>query len=80
MLEDSPEHDINMKECVLFVHQRLFAQKTKLKLLNVLLRDAWLALRERKNELERSVQDLLQNPEYMSYLCRSSGVVDNPQP
>lgn len=77
VLADNPEHDINMKECVLFVHQRLFTQKTKLKLLNVLLRDAWLTLRERRVELERSVQDLLQNPEYLSFLCRSSGVVES---
>ena len=70
---DKPTPDAN-KEMVMFVNNRLLAEKEKAFALSVVIRDAWLTLLQNPKELERTVDRILTERDYVKLLNRSVGM------
>ena len=58
----------------MFVNNRLLAEKEKAFALSVVIRDAWLTLLQNPKELERTVDRILTERDYVKLLNRSVGM------
>ncbi len=73
MFLDCPAYSSYVNE-ILFIHESHFANPTRLLSLNILIRDAWLKLKSYPRLLEQTIDLLLDNPDYLSMLCRAGGL------
>lgn len=71
---DFPKNGENLKESVLFVHKSHLANRRLIKLVEALVQDAWLSMRESPALLERVVSSTLSNNHFLKFLHRSAGL------
>lgn len=71
---DRPEEQFHSNFGVLIVHERLFQDKERARTLDILIRDAWLTLREREDILSATLADLLDDEQYVTFLARTCGL------
>lgn len=59
---------------VLVVHERLLRQEERCRLLDVLVRDAWLSLAEGGSCFEQTLDAVLHDPSYLNFIKRTCGL------
>lgn len=59
---------------IFFVHEKLFRDNERSKLLDMIVRDAWLHLRERPTLVDNMVELLMGDRDYVRFLKRAGGV------
>ena len=69
----------DMQESVLFAHSTFLANKDRCLALNIALRNAWLELREKPHQLSALVSDLVEEPHFMQFFTRFTGMYSQTQ-
>jgi hypothetical protein len=79
-LIDVPHAGEHAKESVMFVHESLSKNKNQLSLLQRLIRNSWLTLREDQSEVAKAVDSISSYDNFLPFLNRSSGVFHLERP
>ena len=73
-LVDTPSDIGNIKDSMLFVHESLYSDPLRAKTLEREIRNSWLTLREQPAEVTRTIDSLFSQPQFSTFLKRSSGL------
>ena len=75
-----PRPTADLQETILFGHQRVTHNKQLVRCLDIAIRDAWLELKASPELMARTVDRLLDEPNYLKVLGRHAGLYTNPTP
>ncbi len=74
---DQVESDLNITEFVLFIHNSHLGNEQLINTLRILIRDAWLSLREQGDEFRAVLNNIFADKEYLRMLKRFSGLASS---
>ena len=71
---DQPERGENFSESILFVHESFAEDKARMRLLDILLRDAWFKLRSSADAVSAVVSAMIEEGDFTALASRCCGV------
>lgn len=68
------DESLSFRNSFLFMHNSLYQDKAKVRLLDIAIRDAWLSLREGGEALDQVLKNFLEDQEYLTLTKRFAGL------